>query len=268
MSSHKRTAQEIRKSIIQMIAATKSSHVGSCFSITDIVTVLFSSLLRYDPTNPKKADRDIFLLSKGHAAVALYATLAQFGFFPKERLLEYATDGSLLAGHVIKDALPGIEATAGSLGHGLSMAAGFAMANKDNDRRLYCLVGDGECNEGSVWEAALFAAHNKLKNLTVIVDVNKQQGLGNTSDILNMDTMAERWQAFGWEAEVVDGHDHAALEAVFKKHRDKTSNKPSAIIANTVKGKGVSWMENSLDWHYKSPSPEQLAAALIELDRV
>ncbi len=260
-------AKKIRKNILTMIAKTKSSHVGSCFSIADILTVLYKNILSI--LNPTDPNRDIFILSKGHAAVALYSTLASCGFISQEVLETYAQDGCKLAGHVIKGSAPGIEATAGSLGHGLSMIAGLALANKKNERRFYCLLGDGECNEGSVWEAASFCSHFKLNKVTAIVDLNKQQGLGHTDDIMNMNNMAERWNAFGWEAIEVDGHNYDDLQKVLSySHSHRDSVKPLAIIAHTIKGKGVSWMENKLEWHYKTPNEAQLELAINEIDSI
>lgn len=258
-------AKKVRKIILAMISKTKSSHVGSCFSIADILTVLYKNILSI--TAPNDPNRDIFILSKGHGAVALYATLASCGFFEMELLETYAQDGSKLAGHVIKDCAPGVEATAGSLGHGLSLTAGFALANIKNERRFYCLLGDGECNEGSVWEAAAFCSQFKLNKVTAIIDCNKQQGLGRAVDIMDMSNMAERWQAFGWETIEVDGHNYDELQKVFAySHSSRDSLKPLAIIANTIKGKGVSWMENKVEWHYKSPTEEQSQQAIIEID--
>ncbi len=258
-------AKNIRKMILKLISQTNSSHVGSCFSIADILTVLYKNILEISA--PDDPNRDIFILSKGHAAVALYAALASRGFISAELLETYARDGAKLAGHVIKDSAPGIEATAGSLGHGLSMLAGFALANKLNNRKFYCLLGDGECNEGSVWEAASFCGHFKLNNVTAIIDCNKQQGLGHTAGIMDMRNMAERWRAFGWEAIEVDGHNYDELQKVFTySHSRRDSAKPLAIIASTIKGKGVSWMEDNLAWHYKSPTAEQLQSAIIEID--
>ena len=261
----KQEAKKIRKIVVNMIAKSKSSHIGTCFSIVDILTVLYKNILSIkSPTDP---NRDIFILSKGHGAVALYATLGACGFFDMEILETYAQDGSKLAGHVIKDCLPGVEATTGSLGHGLSLTAGFALANTKNERRFYAILGDGECNEGSVWEAANFAHQFKLKHLTAIVDVNKQQCIGNTAEIMNMDNMAERWRACGWETIELDGHNYDELQKALAYSRGpRDSAKPLAIIAHTIKGKGVSWMEDKLEWHYKFPDAEQLQAAINEID--
>lgn len=260
------TANTIRKKVLSTIHRTKSSHIGSCFSIVDILTVLYFRVLNINPLNIEDPQRDIFVLSKGHACVALYATLVEKGFCSESDLQNYVTDGSKLAGHAIKGCIPGVEVTAGSLGHGLSIAAGMAMANRKNDRKFFCLLGDGECNEGSVWEAALFAAHNKFENLIAIIDNNKQQGMGNTSNILSNETLGKRWESFGWKVVEVDGHDLGLLEKKFKETVEQSSGCPTVVIAHTVKGKGVSWMENTIDWHYKSPDEKQYADALKELE--
>ena len=258
-------AKKIRKIILQMISKSKSSHLGTCFSIVDILTVLYKNILSIPSV--KDPSRDIFLLSKGHGAVALYATLGACGFFDMELLETYAQDGSKLAGHVIKDCLPGVEATTGSLGHGLPLTAGFALANINNERRFYTILGDGECNEGSVWEAANFANQFKLKNLTAIIDCNKWQCIGRSAEVMNMDNMAERWRACGWETIELDGHNYDELQKVLAySHGPRESTKPLAIVAHTIKGKGVSWMEDKLEWHYKFPDPEQLQQAIAEID--
>jgi transketolase len=258
-------AKKIRKIVLKIISKTNSSHIGSCFSIVDILAVLYKNILKI--SSPEDPNRDIFILSKGHAAAALYATLSAHGFISQELLDTYAMNGSHLAGHVIKGSAPGIEATAGSLGHGLSLLAGLALANKMNKRNFYCLLGDGECNEGAVWEAASFCSHFKLGNITAIVDCNKQQGLGYTADIMDMRNMVERWRAFGWEALEIDGHNYDELQSVLAySHSERNSSKPLVIIANTIKGKGVSWMEDNIEWHYKSPTEEQLQSAITEID--
>jgi transketolase len=253
----------IRKSILHMVHYSKSSHVGTCLSMVDILYVLYYKIMHLDPINPTMAERDKFILSKGHGGAALYATLAERGYFPKSNLDRYYVDGGMLPGHLDMQAVPGVEVSAGSLGHGLSIGIGMAIANilDQNKGHIYVLVGDGECNEGSVWEAVMLAATLKLTNLTVIVDYNQLQSFGRTNEVINQENMSERWKAFGWEAIDVDGHDLAALEDAFKLPHTK----PKAIIAHTVKGKGVSYMENKLEWHYKSPNDEQLALALQEL---
>lgn len=252
-----------------MIHKSGSSHVGSCFSIVEILTVLYFAVMKTCPQNPRKLKRDVFILSKGHAAAALYATLAHRGFFNLKKLELYAQNNSPLAGHVIKGCLPGVEATAGSLGHGLSLAAGMALAgklDKQFKRKYYCLLGDGECNEGSVWEAVMFSAHYKLNNLIAIVDLNGQQGMGKTANIIKQNKMAERWKSFGWDVRETDGHSLAELLKTFAYFNKKKNDKPSVLIAHTIKGKGVSWMENSIHWHYKTPSVEQLKNALAEIN--
>jgi transketolase len=253
----------IRKSILHMVHYSKSSHVGTCLSIVDILYVLYYKVMHIDPVNPQMVDRDKFILSKGHGSAALYATLAERGFYPKAFLDQYYVDGGILPGHLDKEAAPGIEASAGSLGHGLSIGIGMALANQLNhsDAHIYVLVGDGECNEGSIWEAVMLAATLKLNNLTVIIDYNKLQSFGWTNEVINQENMSERWKAFGWDAIDIDGHDLQAIEEAFRL----PSNGPRAIIAHTIKGKGISYMENKLEWHYKSPNDSELEIALKEL---
>jgi transketolase len=259
-------AKEIRKIILNMIYRSKSSHIGSAFSIVDILTALYFETLNIDPKNSHNKTRDRFILSKGHACTALYATLGLKGFFPISKLDEYGKDNTKIAGHITLGSLPGIEATAGSLGHGLSIGAGMALAaKKDNKKyKIFVLVGDGECNEGSVWEAILFASQFKLDNLILIIDKNNQQGLGSTQDIMNINPLPEKLKSFGWEVKEVDGHDINDLIKTFKNLPFK-QNKPSAIIAHTIKGKGVSFMENNIDWHYRPPNDDQYKLALSEL---
>ncbi|WP_235775510.1 transketolase [Paenibacillus sinensis] len=211
-------------------------------------------------------ERDKFVLSKGHGGAALYATLAERGFFPKSYLDRYYINNGLLPGHLDMEAVPGIETSAGSLGHGLSIGLGMAIANRQshNPGKVYVIVGDGECNEGSIWEAVMLASTLQLSNLTVIVDYNKLQSFGWTNEVINQENMAERWKSFGWETFEIDGHDINEIEQTLK-----TSHKgPKAIIAHTVKGKGVSFMENKLEWHYKSPNDEELLLAFKELGDV
>lgn len=263
---YKRISKNIRLNILKIIFNSKSSHIGSCFSVVEIMTVLYFKVMNVDPTNASYDKRDIFIMSKGHAVAALYSTLAQRGFFDPRLLDSYCEDGSKLAGHATRHCLPGIEATTGSLGHGLSLISGMALANKHNNRMFYCLLGDGECNEGSVWEAAMFCAQHKLKNVIAVIDFNRQQGLGVSKDIIDMTNMADRWTAFGWNAVVVDGHNFESLQVTFESCRDNPSSQPSILIAKTIKGKGVSWMENNIGWHYKSPSEQQYKMALDELN--
>lgn len=243
-----------------------SSHIGSCLSICDILYVLYIKILNVDPENPCKVDRDKFILSKGHASAALYSILAEKGFFPKEFLNKYYIDGGMLPGHLDMEAVPGVEASVGSLGHGLSIGLGMAIANRQssNSGRIFVLLGDGECNEGSVWEAIMLAATLRLTNLTAIIDYNKLQSFGRTNEVINQTNMGERWKSFGWEVYEVDGHNLAELEKTFRLPQTG----PKVIIAHTIKGKGVSFMENRLEWHYKSPNAEQCVQAIKEIEGV
>lgn len=244
---------------------SKSSHVGTCLSIADILYTLYFKILNIDPANPAKYDRDKFILSKGHGSAALYATLAERGFFPKEYLDRYYIDGGLLPGHLDRELTPGVEASTGSLGHGLSIGVGMAMANRqtNNPGRVIALLGDGECNEGSVWEAVMLASTLRLNNLTAIIDYNKLQGFGRTNEVINQSNMAERWKAFGWEVHEVDGHHVKDLDRVCRV----VQSGPKVIIAHTTKGKGVSFMEDRLEWHYKSPDFAQMEIAVLELEQ-
>ncbi len=260
-------AKEIRQQIVRMIAKSGSSHVGCCLSIVDILAVLYNDVMQYDITDPAQPGRDRFLLSKGHAAAALYATLAEKGFFPRSWLDTYNKHGAKLLGHSTAKGVPGVEVSTGALGHGLPIGLGMAKALKIDQQaaRVYVLVGDGECNEGSIWEAAQLAPQLQLNNLCMIVDYNKIQSLGAVKDVIDLEPFTDKWKSTGWHVQRVDGHDCAALHAAFG-HTD--NNKPSVIIADTVKGKGVSYMENQLAWHYKCPNEQQLAQALEELGAV
>jgi transketolase len=260
-------AKRIRCHALRMVHRTNSSHIGGGLSMADIVSVLYCSVLRVRPEEPAWSERDRFLLSKGHAAAMLYAALAERGFFPRDWLDRFCEYGSPLAGHVTHCRVPGVEVSSGSLGHGLGLACGMALAGKADKApwRVFVLLSDGECDEGSTWEAALFAPHHKLGNLTAIVDYNKIQSFGSVAEVLDLEPFADKWRAFGWDVAEVDGHDHAALRDVLKAARAE-AGRPRLILAHTVKGKGVSFMENQLAWHYKSPSPEQLAQALKELE--
>jgi transketolase len=259
-------ARELRASVVRMVSGSKSSHVGSALSIVDILCVLYNRILRIEPANPLDPARDRFVLSKGHGGAALYAVLAHRGFFCRSELASYCRDGSRLAGHPMLQSRPGVEATTGSLGHGLPMGVGMAMAARLDglDSRVFVVVGDGECNEGSVWEAALVAAHHKLSSLTVIVDYNKQQGLGRIEQVQGLEPLADKWRAFGFGVAEVDGHDLAALETVLRRG-PLESGRPTALIAHTIKGKGVGFMEDQIKWHYSSPGPDELRQALEAL---
>lgn len=261
-------AKRIRQHVVRMTHRARSSHVGTSLSMADLLAVLYGGILRVKPDQPDWPDRDRFILSKGHGAAGAYAALAERGFFPVQQALEtYCQDGSALAGHVTHTGVPGVDASTGSLGHGLSIACGMALVGKRDGRpyRVFALLSDGECDEGSTWEAVLFAPHHHLDNLVAIVDYNKIQSLGRVSEVLDLEPLGEKWRSFGWSVREIDGHDveqiHWALRAVpFEPGR------PSCIIAHTVKGKGVSFMEDKLAWHYQPPNDQELGQALAELE--
>ena len=254
-------ANSIRAHVLRMTHRAKCSHVGSCLSIADILAVLYGEVMDFKPEQPDWENRDRFILSKGHACAAVYAVLAECGYFPVGMLDTFYQKGSLLSGH-INHRVPGVDASTGSLGHGLSIGCGMALATKQN---IYVLLGDGECNEGSVWEAAMFAGHHRLNNLTVIIDYNKLQALGDTRDILDLTPLDGKWSAFGWEVVEVDGHNEKELREALQYEINHI--KPRCIIAHTVKGKGVKFMENAVAWHYRHPSDGELKQALEELNR-
>ena len=258
-------AKEIRVHAIQMVYVAKASHIGSALSMADILAVLYSNVLHVFPKDPNNPERDRFLLSKGHACVSLYAVLGLCGFFPVKDLGTYGKDGSLFLSHATHH-LPGVEISSGSLGHGLPIASGLAIAAKREKRewRTYCMVGDGELDEGANWEAILFSAHHKLDNLCLIVDCNRIQGLGYTRNVLDLGSLKEKFNAFNWGVIDVDGHDHTSIRFAFERAK-ATKGRPSVIIANTIKGAGVSFMENDLLWHYKSPTEEQYNQAIEEI---
>ena len=263
---YKDFAVQVRKHTLEMVYHAKASHIGGAFSMVDILSVLYNGILNIDPENPNKKDRDRFILSKGHACTALYATLALKGFFPIEELKTYAADGSRLMSHT-NHKVPGVELSTGSLGHGLSVACGLALAAKAKKEnwKTYCLLSDGELDEGSNWESILFAAHHNLENLTAIVDYNKIQAFGNTNDVLNLESLSDKFSSFGWNVLEIDGHDYQQIENALTK--EQTNKKPLVIIAHTIKGKGVDFMENELLWHYRNPNQEQFEEALKQLDR-
>jgi len=250
----------VKKNILRMAHYSYASHVGSALSAADILYTIYAKAADITPENINSADRDKVILSKGHASTALYATLAEFNLLPKEYLDRYYIDGGVLPGHLDKDSVPGVDASAGSLGHGLSLGLGMALAKPQY--KVFVVQGNGESEEGSVWEAAALASALKAKNLTLIVDVNNLQGFGRTNDIIPVDSFAAKFKAFGWETYSADGHDLKQLEELLKKPQ----NAPKAIIAKTVKGHGVSYMEDELKWHYKSPNAEELAQGCLELD--
>ncbi len=264
--NYREIAKDIRRRIVYMHFQSGSSHIGSALSSVEILVSLYFNILRLNVQNENYRMRDRFILSKGHACSALYAVLAKKGFCPEKYLAEYCIDGGRLPGHVTKNCIPGIEVSTGSLGHGLSIGAGIAVAGKFDklNYRGVVLLSDGECNEGSIWEAALFAGHHKLDNLVAIIDYNKIQALGRTKEILDLEPFRDKWSAFGWQVREVDGHDCDKIIQVFKKIPFK-KDRPSLLIAHTIKGKGISFMEDQVKWHYKSPSKEELKIALAEL---
>jgi transketolase len=266
MSDSTQLALKIRLHALRMVHRAKSSHIGSCLSIADILGVLYSGVLRIDPARPEAPDRDRFVLSKGHAAAIAYAVLAERGFFPVAWLDEYAQDESLLMGH-ISHHVPGVEISTGSLGHGLSVACGIALAGKRAGSlyRVFALLSDGELDEGSNWEAILFAPHHGLDNLVVIVDYNKIQSFGSVSEVLDLAPLADKWRAFNWDVQEIDGHDHEQLTSSLTDGRINMG-RPLCIIAHTLKGKGVGFMEGELAWHYRSPDVTELAAAVALLE--
>ena len=260
-------AWKIRRHGVEMTHISKGSHIGSILSVADIIAVLYEDVLRYDIKNVKCNSRDRVILSKGHAGAAIYAALAECGFFNVEELATHYANGSRLSGHVSHKGVPGVEFSTGSLGHGLPVGCGMAMAaKKDNQHhRVFVILGDGECNEGSVWEAALIAHQYKLDNLIAVIDHNKMQSLDFCENTIALEPFADKWQAFGWNVLNIDGHDYTALRNAFET-ASKFQNKPTVIIANTIKGKGISFMENNILWHYRTPQGAEYAAAVEELE--
>jgi transketolase len=259
-------ARHVRRKIVEMVAAAGSGHPGGSLSAADIVTALYFNVMRIDPQRPDWPDRDRFVLSKGHAAPVLYAALAGRGYFPEEDLLALRKLGSPLQGHPDMKKLPGVEMSTGSLGQGLSAANGMALAARldKRDYRVFALLGDGESQEGQIWEAAMAAAHYGLDNVTAFLDHNKLQIDGCTLDVMCPEPLPDKWRAFGWDVQVINGHDiKEILNAVARAKEVK--GKPQMIIAETVKGKGVSFMENEAGWHGVAPKPEELKRALAEL---
>ena len=259
----------IRRHGLEMTHISRGSHIGAIFSVAEIMAVLYSGVLRVDPAQPQWSSRDRFVLSKGHAGAAVYAALAERGFFPVEELSTHYGNGSRLSGHVSHKGISGVEFSTGSLGHGLAVAAGMALGGKKDgeDWRVYCVLGDGECDEGSVWEAALQASQYKLDNLIAVVDYNHMQSLDFCENTLALEPFADKWRAFGWNPIEVDGHDTDALKAAFEAAKaNRGTGRPTVILATTVKGKGVSFMENDILWHYRTPQGEEYEAALKELE--
>jgi transketolase len=257
-------ALRLRRRIVRMCSAGGTAHVGSGLSMADIAAVLYGEVLRVDPADPDWPGRDRFILSKGHACACVYAALAERGFIDPEVLEQHYRSGSQLSGH-ISHHVPGVEFSTGSLGHGLGVGAGMAMQlrRESGRQRVYVVLSDGECDEGSTWEAALFAGHHRLSNLCAVIDYNKLQGIAPVADILDLEPFALKWRAFGWTVLPVDGHDHGALKRAFLEA--ERVGRPTCILADTVKGRGVSFMENNVLWHYRSPKGVELEAALKEL---
>jgi transketolase len=258
-------ARRIREHALQMVHKANASHIGTGLSMTDILAVLYAGIARVDPRNPRDPERDRVILSKGHGAAAFYAALAEAGYFDPAVLDTFCQDGTALAGHVSHH-VPGVDYSTGSLGHGLSIGCGVALGFKRDRKpgRAFVILSDGECDEGSIWEAVLFAPHHGLDNLIAVVDYNKIQSFGTVKEVLDLEPFADKWTAFRWHVQVVDGHDHRALEKAFAAI-PAVPGRPSVIIADTVKGRGVSFMENKLLWHYRSPSKEQLEQAVSEV---
>jgi transketolase len=259
-------ALRIRCRALEMVARARAAHIGSAMSIADIVAVLYGRTLRLDPAAPDNPERDRFILSKGHACVAVYAALAETGFIDPALLQTYGADGSDLMAH-ISHKVPGVEFSTGALGHGLPFGTGKALSAKRHgkDWRSIVLTSDGEWGEGSNWEAALFAAHHKLDNLLCIIDYNKLQSLTTVDETLRLEPLRSKFEAFGWAVKEVDGHDHEVLSSTLDG-ASWPADKPGMLIAHTVKGKGASFMENRVEWHYRSPTPELLAQALAEIE--
>jgi len=259
-------AFRIRRHCVVMANRANSSHIGSSLSIADILAVLYGRILQVDPSQPAWADRDRFILSKGHACAALYAVLAERGFYPTSNLDTYYQDGTKFAGHTMHN-IPGVEFSAGSLGHGLPVATGMALAAKRDGKayRIFCMLSDGECDEGSVWESALFAPHHKLDDLIVIIDYNKIQSLGRVEEVIDLKPLAEKWRSFGWATSEINGHDFGEIEESLSKLPHEPG-RPSCVIAHTIKGKGVSYMEDKLLWHYRAPRGQDFEIAMAELE--
>ena len=265
IESLKTKANIFRRDILETLEAAGSGHPGGSLSAVEIFLTLYGYQINHRPKDPRWEDRDRVIVSKGHVSPVVYVTLANFGYFPKEELKTFRKFGARLQGHV-HSKVPGVEFNTGSLGHGLSFANGIALGAKmrGKDFKVYCVMGDGELQEGSVWEAAMTAAHYKLDHVCAIIDYNKVQENGPTNEIKNLEPLKDKWAAFGWNVLNIDGHNFEALQAAFDEF-DNTKAKPTVIIANTVKGKGISFMEGKSAWHGKVPNKEQLAQALAEL---
>ncbi len=259
-------AARVRGKVVELSHRARTPHLGSSLSCIDILVAAYWDALRIDPKKPDDPDRDRFILSKGHAATALYSTLCYRGFYPEEILEGYATAGSVLQEHPGPGCVPGVEAATGSLGHGLSIGLGMAMAGRlqKRDYRVFVVLSDGECNEGSTWEAALFGPSERLTSVLAFVDYNKWQATGRSNEVLALPPLKEKWAAFGWDAREIDGHDMEAILDVMHEEPD-SKGRPRIVIANTIKGKGVSFMEDDNNWHYRIPTEEEVEKAHVEL---
>jgi len=266
LSELESVARRIRGTLVEMSHSARSAHLGSALSCVDILVAAYWRTLNIDPKMPDDPNRDRLILSKGHAATSLYAALAFRGFFSFDVLGTYAKPGSKLAEHPMVNSAPGVEATSGSLGHGLSLGLGMALAGRiqGRDYRIFTVVSDGECNEGSVWEAALFAPAQQLDRVAVIVDYNKWQATGRSNEVMSLNPLPQKWEVFGWSSYEVDGHDLDALVEALRNVPDG-SGKPVAVVAHTIKGKGVSFMEDDNNWHYRIPTAEEVDKAKMEL---
>ena len=265
-STTEELALRVRRHAVRMTSRGGSSHVGSVLSMADVMAVLYGDTMRVFPDRPDHPERDRFVLSKGHAGAGVYATLAECGFFSVEKLDTHYQDGSDLSGHVSHKGVPGVEFSTGSLGHGLPVAVGMAYAARlrGQGHRVYCLLSDGECDEGSNWEALMFAAHHRLTNLVAVIDYNKIQSLAPVSQTLALEPLVDKLEAFGWRVAEADGHDHDQLKAALRPHN--SDDRPTVVVAHTVKGKGVSFMEHSVLWHYRTARGEEFDAAMRELE--
>jgi len=257
-----------RLSTLKMIYTSKAAHLGSSLSVIDMLSVLFGQIATVSKSDPDSLASDQVIVSKGHAAAGTYAVLSHSGFFSESLLDEYCKDGALLGGHVTYGKVPGIPFSTGSLGHGLPLGIGLALARKRSvsDAFVYVVMSDGECDEGTTWESALIANQFKLKNLVVLIDRNRMQSFGDTEKTITLEPFADKWQSFGWNVFEVDGHDHDQLTQKVMQAKSADGSKPSVIICNTIKGKGVSFMENEVVWHYRPPNDEQYNLALAELE--
>ena len=265
----KQLAYKVRRHALDMTSRGGTAHIGSIFSMADIVAVLYADVLHHDPKNPKMPDRDRLVLSKGHAGAGIYAVLAESGYFPIAELETHCQNGSRLSGHVSHKGVPGVEVSTGSLGQGMPMAMGMAMAAKMNheNHRVFCIIGDGECDEGAIWESALIASQFQLDNFIVTVDFNKIQSITSVENTIRLEPLDQKWASFGWHVIRIDGHDHEALHRAYAEALNaRGGGKPIAIIADTIKGKGVSFMEGDVLWHYRTARGEEYDNAVKELE--